>query len=217
MVLLLSGKEINDRFKKKLPVPIPMEIIVVVIGTGVSSGMDLSKTYGVDVVGNIPKGLRPPEVPDIHLIPSVFVDAIAIAIVGFSMTISMAKIFALKHGYTVDGNQELIALGICNSVGSFFQTFAITCSMSRSLVQESTGGKTQIAGTLSSVMVLLVIVAIGYLFEPLPQTTDQTMVYKLQFIMMPECNFCPLTCMELIVIEKWNLDVAIKRGDQKTQ
>ncbi|XP_060100679.1 prestin isoform X1 [Heteronotia binoei] len=169
MVLLLSGKEINDRFKKKLPVPIPMEIIVVVIGTGVSSGMDLSKTYGVDVVGNIPKGLRPPEVPDIHLIPSVFVDAIAIAIVGFSMTISMAKIFALKHGYTVDGNQELIALGICNSVGSFFQTFAITCSMSRSLVQESTGGKTQIAGTLSSIMVLLVIVAIGYLFEPLPQ------------------------------------------------
>ncbi|XP_033017735.1 prestin isoform X2 [Lacerta agilis] len=169
MVLLLSGKEINDRFKKKLPVPIPMEIIVVVIGTGASAGMNLSKTYGVDVVGHIPKGLRPPQVPDISLIPAVFVDAIAIALVGFSMTISMAKIFALKHGYKVDGNQELIALGICNSAGSFFQTFAITCSMSRSLVQEGTGGKTQVAGTLSSIMVFLVIVAIGYLFEPLPQ------------------------------------------------
>ncbi|KAH0616480.1 hypothetical protein JD844_027605 [Phrynosoma platyrhinos] len=144
MVLLLSGKEINDRFKKKLPVPIPMEIIVVVIGTGVSAGMNLSKTYGVDVVGNIPKGLRPPQVPDISLIPAVFVDAVAIAL-------------------------ELIALGICNSTGSFFQTFAITCSMSRSLVQEGTGGNTQIAGTLSSIMVFLVIVAIGYLFEPLPQ------------------------------------------------
>ncbi|KAG8142670.1 hypothetical protein E2320_005874, partial [Naja naja] len=65
---------------------------------------------------------------------------------------------------------ELIALGICNSTGSFFQTFAITCSMSRSLVQEGTGGKTQIAGTLSSIMVFLVIIAIGYLFAPLPQT-----------------------------------------------
>ncbi|XP_053108895.1 prestin isoform X2 [Hemicordylus capensis] len=169
MVLLLSGKEINDRFKKKLPVPIPMEIIVVVIGTGVSAGMNLKETYGVDIVGYIPKGLRPPAVPDIRLIPAVFVDAIAIAIVGFSMAVSMSKIFALKHGYTIDGNQELIALGICNSTGSFFQTFAITCSMSRSLVQESTGGKTQIAGTLSSIMVLLVIVAVGYLFEPLPQ------------------------------------------------
>lgn len=170
MVLLLGGKEINDRFKKKLPVPIPMEIIVVVIGTGVSAGMNLSETYGVAVVGEIPKGLRAPVVPDISLIPAVFVDAIAIAVVGFSMTASMAKIFALKHGYTVDGNQELIALGICNLTGSFFQTFAITCSMSRSLVQESTGGKTQVAGTLASIMVFLVIVAIGYLFQPLPQT-----------------------------------------------
>ncbi|KAM6437540.1 prestin [Liasis olivaceus] len=170
IILLLSGKEINDRFKKKLVVPIPMEIIVVVIGTGVSSGMNLSKTYDVDVVGNIPSGLSSPRIPDVSLISRVFVDAVAIALVGFSMTISMAKIFALKHGYTVDGNQELIALGICNSTGSFFQTFAVTCSMSRSLVQEGTGGKTQIAGTLSSIMVFLVIIAIGYLFAPLPQT-----------------------------------------------
>ncbi|NXG31924.1 S26A5 protein, partial [Dromaius novaehollandiae] len=169
IVMLLIGKEINLRFKKKLPVPIPMEIIVVIIGTGVSAGMNLTDSYGVDVVGNIPKGLRAPKFPEIRLIPTIFVDAVAIAIVGFSMAVSMAKIFALKHGYTIDGNQELIALGICNSVGSFFQSFPVTCSMSRSLVQESTGGKTQIAGTLSSIMVLLVIVAIGYLFEPLPQ------------------------------------------------
>ncbi|XP_027495583.1 prestin isoform X3 [Corapipo altera] len=170
IVLLLIGKEINDRFKKKLPVPIPMEIIVVIIGTGVSAGMNLNKSYKVDVVGNIPQGLRAPAVPEIQLIPAIFVDAVAIAIVGFSMAVSMAKIFALKHGYTIDGNQELIALGICNSVGSFFQTFSVTCSMSRSLVQESTGGRTQIAGALSSIMVLLVLVAVGYLFEPLPQT-----------------------------------------------
>ncbi|NXL22119.1 S26A5 protein, partial [Setophaga kirtlandii] len=169
IVLLLIGKEINFRFQKKLPVPIPMEIIVVIIGTGVSAGMNLHESYKVDVVGNIPQGLRAPAIPDIELIPAIFVDAVAIAIVGFSMAVSMAKIFALKHGYTIDGNQELIALGICNSVGSFFHTIAITCSMSRSLVQESTGGKTQIAGALSAVMVLLVIVAIGYLFEPLPQ------------------------------------------------
>ncbi|XP_046763028.1 prestin isoform X4 [Gallus gallus] len=170
IALLLIGKEINLRFKKKLPVPIPMEIIVVIIGTGVSAGMNLTESYGVDVVGKIPQGLSAPAVPEIQLIPAIFIDAVAIAIVGFSMAVSMAKIFALKHGYTIDGNQELIALGICNSVGSFFQSFPITCSMSRSLVQESTGGKTQIAGALSSIMVLLVIVAIGYLFEPLPQT-----------------------------------------------
>ncbi|NXK58888.1 S26A5 protein, partial [Sylvietta virens] len=169
IVLLLIGKEINLRFKKKLPVPIPMEIIVVIIGTGISAGMNLNESYKVDVVGHIPYGLCAPAVPEIQLIPAIFMDAVAIAVVGFSMAASMAKIFAIKHGYTINGNQELIALGICNSVGSFFRTFPVTCSMSRSLVQESTGGRTQIAGALSAVMVLLVLVAVGYLFEPLPQ------------------------------------------------
>lgn len=46
--------------------------------------------------------------------------------------------------------QELIALGLCNFISSFFQTFAITCSMSRSLVQESTGGKTQVPSKISA-------------------------------------------------------------------
>ncbi|MGH0127858.1 UNVERIFIED_CONTAM: hypothetical protein FKN15_032527 [Acipenser sinensis] len=169
IVFLVGVKEINERFKKKLPVPIPGEIIVVIISTGVSYGMKLHENYGVDVVGEIPVGLLPPAVPDFSIFAAVITDSFAIAIVGFSMAASMSKIFALKHGYTVNGNQEMIALGLCNFSGSFFQTFAVTCSMSRSLVQESTGGKTQIAGLLASVVVLLVIVAIGFVFETLPQ------------------------------------------------
>ncbi|RVE56379.1 hypothetical protein OJAV_G00220530 [Oryzias javanicus] len=132
--------------------------------------MSLNKNYQVDVVNTIPTGLRPPAMPDFSLLSSVIPDAFAVAIVGFSMDISLAKIFALKHGYSVDGNQELIALGLSNFFGSFFQTFAVTSSMSRSLVQESTGGKTQISGLVASLIVLLVIVAIGFVFEPLPQT-----------------------------------------------
>uniref|UniRef100_UPI003AAEDC24 prestin isoform X1 n=1 Tax=Centroberyx gerrardi TaxID=166262 RepID=UPI003AAEDC24 len=170
IVFLYGVKDLNERFKKKLPVPIPGEIIVVIVSTGVSYGLRLSDLYRVDVVGKIPTGLLPPALPDFSLLPNLVTDSFAIAIVGFSMGISLAKIFALKHGYSVDGNQELIALGLCNFISSFFQTFAITCSMSRSLVQESTGGKTQIAGLLASLVVLLVVVAIGFVFQPLPQT-----------------------------------------------
>ncbi|KAL2102471.1 hypothetical protein ACEWY4_001639 [Coilia grayii] len=170
MVFLFVVKELNERFKKRLPVPIPGEIIVVIVSTGISYGMSLFQNYQVAVVGSIPSGLLPPALPDHTLFSRVAMDSVAIAIVGFSMGISLAKIFALKHGYSVDGNQEMIALGLCNFISSFFQTFAITCSMSRSLVQESTGGKTQIAGLLASLVVLLVVVAIGFIFEPLPQT-----------------------------------------------
>ncbi|KAI3366986.1 hypothetical protein L3Q82_009615, partial [Scortum barcoo] len=170
LVFLYVIKDLNERFKKKLPIPIPGEIIVVIVSTSVSYGLSLSDDYKVDVVGKIPTGLLPPAIPEFSLLPSLVTDSFAVAIVGFSMCISLAKIFALKYSYSVDGNQELIALGLCNFISSFFQTFAITCSMSRSLVQESTGGKTQIAGLLASLMVLVVVVAIGFVFQPLPQT-----------------------------------------------
>uniref|UniRef100_A0A8C1VL81 Solute carrier family 26 member 5 n=1 Tax=Cyprinus carpio TaxID=7962 RepID=A0A8C1VL81_CYPCA len=168
-VFLYFIKDLNERFKKKLPIPIPGEIIVIV-STGISYGMVMSENYGVEVVGNIPTGLLPPKIPDFSVFPNLFPDAFAISVVGFSIAISLAKTFALKHGYSVDGNQELIALGLCNFVSSFFHTFAVTASMSRSLVQESTGGHTEIAGLLASLLVLLVVVAIGFVFQPLPTT-----------------------------------------------
>uniref|UniRef100_A0A672L688 SLC26A/SulP transporter domain-containing protein n=1 Tax=Sinocyclocheilus grahami TaxID=75366 RepID=A0A672L688_SINGR len=168
-VFLYFIKDLNERFKKKLPIPIPGEIIVIV-STGISYGMVMSENYGVEVVGKIPTGLLPPKIPDFSVFPGLFPDAFAIAVVGFSIAISLAKIFALKHGYSVDGNQELIALGLCNFMSSFFHTFAVTASMSRSLVQESTGGHTEIAGLLASLLVLLVVVAIGFVFQPLPTT-----------------------------------------------
>ncbi|KAG8005759.1 Prestin [Nibea albiflora] len=181
IIFLYGVKDLNERFKKKLPIPIPGEIIVVIVSTSISYGMSLSEDYKVDVVGKIPTGLLPPAIPEFSLLPNLVTDSFAVAIVGFSMGISLAKIFALKHGYSVDGNQELIALGLCNFISSFFQTFAITCSMSRSLVQESTGGKTQIAGLLASLVVLLVVVAIGFVFQPLPQVGEAVEVMTQRF------------------------------------
>ncbi|KAK9975898.1 hypothetical protein ABG768_021126 [Culter alburnus] len=169
-VFLYIIKDLNERFKKKLPIPIPGEIIVVIVSTGISYGMLMSENYGVEVVGKIPTGLLPPKIPDFSVFPNLLADAVAIAVVGFSIAISLAKIFALKHGYSVDGNQELMALGLCNFMSSFFHTFVVTASMSRSLVQESTGGHTEIAGLLASILVLLVVVAIGFVFQPLPTT-----------------------------------------------
>lgn len=56
LVFLFVIKDLNERFKKKLPVPIPGEIIVVIVSTGVSYSMSLWENYKVDVVGKIPTG-----------------------------------------------------------------------------------------------------------------------------------------------------------------
>ncbi|NXX08248.1 S26A6 protein, partial [Larus smithsonianus] len=169
MVVIFIVKELNHKFAAKLPMPIPIELITIIISTGISYGVNLNAKFGISVVGNIPSGLKPPVVPNFSYFGQVVGNAFAIAVVGYAICISLGKIFALKHGYKVDSNQELIALGFCNFLGGFFQCFAISCSMSRSLVQESTGGNSQVAGVIASLVILVTILKIGELFRDLPK------------------------------------------------
>uniref|UniRef100_A0A8V5HJ60 Uncharacterized protein n=1 Tax=Melopsittacus undulatus TaxID=13146 RepID=A0A8V5HJ60_MELUD len=160
---------LNHKFASKLPMPIPIELITIIISTGISYGVNLNAKFGISVVGDIPSGLKPPVVPNVSYFGQVVGNAFAIAVVGYAICISLGKIFALKHGYKVDSNQELIALGLSNFLGGFFQCFAISCSMSRSLVQESTGGNSQVAGVIASLVILVTILKIGELFRDLPK------------------------------------------------
>ncbi|XP_038005279.1 solute carrier family 26 member 6 isoform X1 [Motacilla alba alba] len=169
MVAILIVKELNHKFAAKLPMPIPIELITIIVSTGISYGVNLKDKFGISVVGNIPSGLKPPVAPNMSYFGQVAGNAFAIAVVGYAICISLGKIFALKHGYKVDSNQELIALGLCNFLGGFFQCFAISCSMSRSLVQESTGGNSQVAGVIASLVILVTILKIGELFRDLPK------------------------------------------------
>lgn len=176
LVCLFAVKEVNERLRAKLCMPIPIELIVLVISTAVSYGINLQANYGIGIVGDIPTGLVVPTVPDPNLFMNVVGNAFAIAVVGYAITISLGKMFAIKHGYKVDSNQELIALGFSNLVGSFFHCFAVTTSMSRTLVQESTGGNTQIAGCVSALIILVIILRAGELFTCLPKAILSTIV-----------------------------------------
>ncbi|NXY57154.1 S26A6 protein, partial [Callaeas wilsoni] len=169
MVAILIVKELNHKFAAKLPMPIPIELITIIVSAGISYGVNLNDKFGISVVGNIPSGLKPPVAPSVRYFGQVAGNAFAIAVVGYAICISLGKIFALKHGYKVDSNQELIALGLCNFLGGFFQCFAVSCSMSRSLVQESTGGNSQVAGVIASLVILVTILKIGELFRDLPK------------------------------------------------
>ncbi|NWR37763.1 S26A6 protein, partial [Tachuris rubrigastra] len=169
MVAIFIVKELNHKFAAKLPMPIPIELITIIVSTGISYGVNLNDKFGISVVGTIPSGLKAPVVPNISYFGQVAGNAFAIAVVGYAICISLGKIFALKHGYKVDSNQELIALGLCNFLGGFFQCFAISCSMSRSLVQETTGGNSQVAGVIASLVILVTILKIGELFYDLPK------------------------------------------------
>ncbi|CAF93367.1 unnamed protein product, partial [Tetraodon nigroviridis] len=110
-----------------------------------------------------------PIAPNLHIFRETAMEAFPMAIVGFAVAFSVAKVYSVKHDYTIDGNQELIAFGVSNIFGASFKSFAASTALSRSAVQESTGGKTQIAGLLSALIVMIVTLAIGFLLDPLPK------------------------------------------------
>uniref|UniRef100_M3YSL1 Solute carrier family 26 member 6 n=1 Tax=Mustela putorius furo TaxID=9669 RepID=M3YSL1_MUSPF len=168
-VVLVLLKLLSDKLHRYLPMPIPGELLTLIGATGISYGVGLKSRFGVDVVGDIPAGLVPPVAPSPKLFASLVGYAFTIAVVGFAIAISLGKIFALRHGYRVDSNQELVALGLSNFIGGIFQCFPVSCSMSRSLVQEGSGGNTQVAGAVSSLFILIIIVKLGELFRDLPK------------------------------------------------
>ncbi|XP_078732227.1 prestin-like [Lampetra fluviatilis] len=170
LTVLIPVREINQRYKSKLKAPIPVELLLIILATVISFYARLEEKFGVTVVGNIPAGLPVPQLPTVTNFSSLIADGLAIAIVGYAVSVSLAKIFAKKHGYTVDANQELFAHGVCNLFGSFFQCFPSAASISRTSIQEGTGGNTQLASGISTMVVLVVLLAVGPLFRALQRS-----------------------------------------------
>uniref|UniRef100_A0A672NFP7 Solute carrier family 26 member 4 n=1 Tax=Sinocyclocheilus grahami TaxID=75366 RepID=A0A672NFP7_SINGR len=147
--IVMAVKEINTKFQHKIPVPIPIEVIVTVIASAISHVMDLNSLYGASIVHSLPRGFAPPQTPNIALIGNILGSSFSTAVVGYAVAVSVAKVYAAKHDYTVDGNQELIAFGVSNIFGGCFSSFVASTALSRTAVQESTGGKSQVKCTCS--------------------------------------------------------------------
>ncbi|XP_041446781.1 solute carrier family 26 member 6 isoform X2 [Xenopus laevis] len=169
IVVLLIMKFLNEKLFSRFIIPIPIELILLIVSTGISYGVGLQDLFGIENVGDIPVGLKAPVLPNINYFEDIIGNAFAIAIVGYAITISLGKVFASKHGYKVDTNQELVALGCSNFIGSFFHCFATSASLSRSLVQESTGGNSQISSAVASLVIFIFILRAGELFQDLPK------------------------------------------------
>ena len=109
IVLLINNEIIKPKLRKITMIPIPIELIVVVAGTLAGRYGHLNENYDVTTVGEIPTGLPPPTLPPFELYGQVVIPCLTITIVSYSISFSMAKIFAKKHDYTVDATQELYA------------------------------------------------------------------------------------------------------------
>uniref|UniRef100_A0A914CTY9 STAS domain-containing protein n=1 Tax=Acrobeloides nanus TaxID=290746 RepID=A0A914CTY9_9BILA len=169
LIYLVIGKDyINPVVKKYSPVPVPHELILVIAATMFSRFVNAKEDYGVRIVDNIPQGMPSPVLPNFDIMKYMIMDAIPIAIICYMFIISMGKLFAKKHKYKVDDNQELYAIGFTSILSSFFPTYPAGASLSRSSVCEASGVKTQLYIVFSSSLLFIVIAWLGPLLEPLP-------------------------------------------------
>uniref|UniRef100_A0A8C4NZN9 STAS domain-containing protein n=1 Tax=Dicentrarchus labrax TaxID=13489 RepID=A0A8C4NZN9_DICLA len=223
MIVVFIVKELNNIYKAKLPVPIPIEVIMTIIACGVSYGFNFEERFDVGIVGKMVSGYETPIAPNMQVIQNSAVEAFPIAIVGFAVAFSVAKVYSIKHDYTIDGNQELIAFGVSNIFGASFRSFAASTALSRTAVQESSGGKTQIAGLISAMMAMIVTVALGFLLEPLPKSVlGALVIVNLKGMLMqfseilylwrkdkPDCVVWVVTCLGAILL---GLDIGLAVG-----
>ena len=155
---------------QKINKKIPAILIVVSLGTLVLY-LTQWQLIGIKIVGDIPNGLPEFGVPsfDENQLLDLLPVAITLAVVGFTEAISIAKAIEEKHTeYEVDPNQELIAIGSGNIIGSFAQSYPATASFSRSAIQDQGGAKSGIASLFSAGLVLLTLLFLTPLFYYLP-------------------------------------------------
>ena len=158
---------------------VPWGLVVLIAAIVISSAADLADR-GVAVVGEVPKGLPPIGLPGIGLddIAPVVFGGLAVAMVGLAEGLSAARLFAVKEGYSIDSNQELVAFGAANIAAGFSGGLGVAGSLSKTAASRRSGGQTQVTGLMTAIIVLLVLVLLAELLAPLPRAVLSAIVIQ---------------------------------------
>ena len=149
---------------------LPPSLVVLGLGLAIAAVIDLG-SYDIATVGDVQGGMPPLVWPSVGL--QRFVDlllpAAAFALIAFADTVATVRTFARRHGYEVDANRELTALGAANLVGGLTSAFPVSSSNSRSAVNDATGARSQLAVVIAAIVVGIFLLVAMPLIEPLPK------------------------------------------------
>src|ERR1700730_12093064 len=148
----------------------PTTLLVVVAAIVVMSLLGASRT-GIHVVGELRLGLPGIALPDIHAsdIATLLPTALACFLLAYGETISVARSFAPKHGYDIDPQQELTALGAANIATGLAHGFPVAGGMSQTAVNDMGGASSPLALVVTSAAIALTLLFFAGLFHNLPE------------------------------------------------
>jgi sulfate permease, SulP family len=148
----------------------PVSLFVVIAGIVIASTMDLTG-LGVKVLGAVPQGFPPFGFPSVHVsdLNELLPLALACFLLGTVETAALGRMFALKHGYRFDANQELLGIAGANVMAGLGHGFPVSGGMSQSLVNESGGARTPVSGLIAALFMFLVVMFLSGALRNLPQ------------------------------------------------
>ena len=124
---------------------------------------------GVALVGAVPPGLPTFTLPDLTLMDALWPSALGIALMSFTESIAAARAFMKHDDLAPDPDQELLALGIANIGGSFFQAMPAGGGTSQTAVNNQTGARTQMAGIITAATVIVTLLFLAPLIGLMPE------------------------------------------------
>ena len=134
----------------------PGPLLAVLLATAAVALFDLQE-YGIDVVGEVPAAFPTPALPPFTDMAELLPPAVGVLLVGYTDNVLTARAFAIKGGYEVDPNQELLALGAANVGAGLFQGIPVSSSGSRTAIGAASGSRTQVYSLVALASVVCVL------------------------------------------------------------
>ncbi|NWU70089.1 S26A8 protein, partial [Pterocles burchelli] len=167
MAALQASKSIRIIYKRS-PVAFPMELVLIITVTVISNLIRFHAESSSAVVSMIPERFLPPTPPVLSNLREIILHAFPLAIVSYFLLVFVGERCAARHNYDIASNQDLIAVGLCNICSSFFKSFVVSCTISGTVIQEKTGGKTQLAAAIGASVMLGIALTLGRFFHTIP-------------------------------------------------
>jgi high affinity sulfate transporter 1 len=166
-VLLLMS-----RYVPKVPGP-----LVAVVGGILAVAIGNLDEHGLALIAKVPSGLPTPHLPPFDHVTRLLPGAIAIALMVYLETITVARTVRTATEPPIDNDQELFAVGAASFAGAFFQSLPAAGGFSQTAVNQRSGARSQVSEVTTVVLAVLVALFLGAVLDDLPQATLGAMVF----------------------------------------
>ncbi|XP_070027988.1 probable sulfate transporter 3.3 isoform X1 [Nicotiana sylvestris] len=171
LVFLLFTRHISIRKPKLFWISAGAPLLSVIISTLLVFALKAQK-HGISVIGELQKGLNPVSWNMLHFhgryLGLIIKTGIVTGILSLTEGIAVGRTFAALKNYQVDGNKEMIAIGLMNIVGSSTSCYVTTGAFSRSAVNHNAGSKTAVSNIVMAVTIMVTLLFLMPLFQYTP-------------------------------------------------